>query len=675
MVLYENVNEIFPFLQLFDSSRIPVNNRKKSAYGYRKGATYYQHILAFDIETSRFSDSKDSFMYLWQFCIDSEYVTYGRTWDSIKKIFNFMRGNCNYRYVIYVHNLSFEFQYLQSIIKFDRVFAAKMRRPIYAISGNIEFRCSYYLANMSLENWSIDMGVEHRKLDGDEFDYSIIRYPDTILTEKELQYGIHDVVGLTECIEKLLLSNGDDLRTVPMTNTGYIRREIRKRVRGVEYIKELIPDFTQYKILRQAFAGGYTHANRFFSGEILKNVKCVDYSSSYPYNICNCKYPNTCFYRIPQPTNERINRYIYKEEKAVVFIAEFQNIRMKNNLFGFPYIAKAKSRKLKKYIDDNGRILSAENVEIAITDLDYRIINEIYDYDSVKFTHAYWARYGQLPRKIRSYLAILYQEKTSYKGVPGKEDVYRRSKNQINSSYGMMAQDPVHDEISYNNGIWRYAEHTYEEMLDSYEENIQMLPYSWGVWTTARARYRLFEALIKVGNLAVYCDTDSVKYIGETVNFDDINADARYNSTMNNTVAEDKSGRTHYMGVLEDEGVYMQFRTWGSKKYCYMQDGELHLTVAGVNKKRGPGELGKIENFHPGFIFNRSGGAEAHYNDCIEWTKEMVNGHLVERTSCVSIIQHQYELNITEDYFSLLNSLETEKTLHLLEKGLTLSGK
>jgi hypothetical protein len=38
--------------------------------------------------------------------------------------------------------------------------------------------------------------------------------------------------------------------------------------------------------------------------------------------------------------------------------------------------------------------------------------------------------------------------------------------------------------------------------------------------------------------------------------------------------------------VWDFEGIYDKFKTVGAKRYMYLQDGEYHLTVAGVNKKK-----------------------------------------------------------------------------------------
>lgn len=60
-------------------------------------------------------------------------------------------------------------------------------------------------------------------------------------------------------------------------------------------IQKLLPDYETYKLLRQAFRGGNTHANRYFADVMLYGVKSADRSSSYPEVECNHAYPGTPF--------------------------------------------------------------------------------------------------------------------------------------------------------------------------------------------------------------------------------------------------------------------------------------------------------------------------------------------------------------------------------------------
>ena len=60
----------------------------------------------------------------------------------------------------------------------DDVFAVASRKVVKADMWNcFEFRCSYKLTNMSLKQFTSKMKVEHQKLSGEEFDYSVKRYP------------------------------------------------------------------------------------------------------------------------------------------------------------------------------------------------------------------------------------------------------------------------------------------------------------------------------------------------------------------------------------------------------------------------------------------------------------------------------------------------------------------
>lgn len=53
---------------------------------------------------------------------------------------------------IYVHNLSFEFQFMRKWFEWKKVFAIKRRTPITALTTDgIQFKCSYILSGLSLE--------------------------------------------------------------------------------------------------------------------------------------------------------------------------------------------------------------------------------------------------------------------------------------------------------------------------------------------------------------------------------------------------------------------------------------------------------------------------------------------------------------------------------------------
>ena len=88
----------------------------------------------------------------------------------------------------------------------------------------------YILSNMSLSKFcQNEEGVTHYKLDGNEYNYDTFRLPTTPLSEYEQGYCYNDVRGLCECIKSRL--KHDTLASIPLTSTGYVRRELRTNVR------------------------------------------------------------------------------------------------------------------------------------------------------------------------------------------------------------------------------------------------------------------------------------------------------------------------------------------------------------------------------------------------------------------------------------------------------------
>ena len=153
---------------------VPVLKRRvgKRAKQSKEKFRYKDVIMSFDIETTQYHELKQSFMYLWQFCIGTEIVVTGRTWTQFKNFLLLLESTLkeNERYMIYVHNLPYEMQFLTGIFDFDmsETFAIDVRKIIKTcLAGKFEFRCSYALTNMSLAQFTEKMDVAHKKLSGD----------------------------------------------------------------------------------------------------------------------------------------------------------------------------------------------------------------------------------------------------------------------------------------------------------------------------------------------------------------------------------------------------------------------------------------------------------------------------------------------------------------------------
>ncbi len=654
-----------------------VKNRRGNPSGKKRH--YIGITTAFDIETTLLDDIQQSIMYIWQWQFGEDCTVIGRTWEEFSDLLNRIKGSLpeGYWLVCYVHNLSYEFQWLKSVYQFtpDEIFAVASRKLLKCdMLGYLEFRCSYKLTNMSLGQFTKKMGVKHQKLSGDDFNYSVKRYPWTELTSEELEYCINDVLGLVEAINALMARDGDTLQTIPLTSTGYVRRNAKRAMRKNvhhSFVYSILPDIETYKALREAFRGGNTHANRYFAGDIIENVHSADRSSSYPAVMCNCEFPMSQFTPIfPKDLNkDYIIRCIKIRHKALLLRVRIEDLRLKDKFWGCPYLSTDKCRNCDDVVDtfDNGRILRAHRIETTITDVDLKIIMEEYE-GKITFLQGWYASYKKLPDALVNEVIQYYKDKTELKGVEGQEIYYDKAKALLNSLYGMMAQDPVKHSVLFRQvGDWDTDLKTDEELLGKSNEKA-FLAYQWGVWVTAHSRDALERGIRLVheteGAEFVYCDTDSVKYTG-CVDWSGYNAERIEECKASGAFATDPKGITHYMGVFEAEdnpetGVaYRYFKTLGAKKYAYVErEGEgVHCTIAGVNKKKGGKELDKfggLSAFTEGFIFREAGGTQAVYNDIPSVDSVQIENHLLPLTSNIAILPSEYTLGITGEYERIL---------------------
>ena len=656
-------------VKTFDYSIIEntgLQKRKRGNQGRKNNKRKYKDLFcAFDIETTNDLSINQAFMYIWQFQIE-DHTIIGRTWDEYLEFCEQISSRLKEdEYImVYVHNLSFEFSFLKGIYSFEpeEVFAIDRRKVLKCeMMHHFEYRCSYLLTNMSLSVFTKKMGVPE-KLSGEEFNYRKIRYPWTKLTERELEYCITDVRSLVQALKVYFSIEDDNYFTIPYTSTGFVRRDVKKAMQRYNRneLQSLQPNYDIYKLLRLAFRGGNTHCSRYYSNMIIENVSSYDRVSSYPDVQINKLFPMSPWIK-EDVTAERAMRIIYKQKRACLMRVGFKNIRLKNPLWGCPYIAKHKCTVLGRHDNDNGRILDSDYLETVLTDIDLKIILEEYEYDEITFYEFYHCRYGKLPKPFREEVQKFYKLKTELKGVKGEELFYGLSKGKLNSLYGMSVTNSCRRSIDYINDQFIERDEDEEELLMQSNKKA-FLVYAHGVWTTAWARWELEEMMKVVGaDRFVYCDTDSVKFIDDgNVSFDAYNKSQKTDSMKNGGVAVAPDGKTYYLGIAEYEGTYKRFASMGAKKYCYVdQDDKLHITIAGVGKKKGAIELaerGGIEAFKEGFTFYKAGGTESVYNDDPEVKTVHVGDHTLNITSNVLIKDSTYTLGITGEYRKILEN-------------------
>lgn len=640
---------------------------------HRKGKKQYYNIACtFDIETTLIENHTTpseslSFMYHWQFCIHDT-VVFGRTHSEYITLFNMLKDIFNLsdttRLCIYIHNLAYEFQFIKDYIAPHTLFAKSKRKPIYFTHSGIEFRCSYFLSNKSLEKFcSSTPTCTYYKLSGELFDYKKIRTPRTKLLPYELSYMYNDVRGLSQCIQHLLLD--DTIASIPLTNTGYVRRDARKAMNTptlrAQFMNNALTD-EQYTLLRKIFRGGNTHANRYYAGVTLHEVESYDLSSSYIASMILDYYPVTPLQRY-NPTSE--SDFLLKcATKCVMMSITFLDITLKTDI-PIPYIDIAHCENRYNIKNDNGRVLSADMITYYCTEIDLQIIRSQYDYSTMKVETAFTSERGYLPDEYISVLLKYYDAKTSLKNSDEYE--YMKSKNRLNACFGMMVTDISHSEIEYNAETheWDEDKPDLEEALDSYyNSRNSFLQYQHGVYITAHSRARLQRGIDYVSEDTVYVDTDSVKYIGSHASaFKDLNE--YHISKCNNSkhrCYSDFDSKRYYLGVWEHDASYTRFKTFGAKKYAYDDESGFHITVAGINKENGAKIIGSLENFTLSTEYSSSiidgietkiGRTVAYYNESTPHDIT-IDGCTFSTASNISILDTTYTLGVTDEYFKLI---------------------
>ena len=604
-VFYSEISEQYPYL--FPSHIVSVEDQIELL------CAVYKEIKNFRSEQIR--RVKTAVMYEWTLNICG-LTMIGRTREEFlsvyEKLCNRYHTGSNQIMTIYVHNLSFEFQFIRKWFTWKNVFALEVREPVKARTAEgIEFKCSYKLSGYSLQKVGENLlKYPVQKMAGD-LDYKLIRHNRTPLTDKEIGYCVNDCKVVVAYILEEIERNRGQIILIPLTKTGYVRRYCRKAVtksgthdktelktfkRARDLIKGLTISADEYPQLKRAFTGGYTHASCFYSGQICEDVTSYDFTSSYPAVIIAEQYPMS---------KAKLIKNISKQEflKSIrlyccifdIHLTGVQAVYLNEHI-----LSESKCKISGNCQTDNGRIVYADDLYTTVTEVDYDLLTKFYKWDSMEIAN--FRRYirGYLPTEFIKAILKLYADKTQLKGVEGKEAEYLSSKEQLNSAYGMMVTDICRPDITYSDE-WEEpaAKDIIKAMEDYNKSKSRFLFYPWGIYVTAYARRNLIlYGIIPAGDDYIYSDTDSIKILNGEEHQDLID---RYNELITKKIqralkyhgidqdaAAPKTvkGISKPIGVWDFDGRYKLFKTLGAKRYLVQYpDNEISLTVSGLNKK------------------------------------------------------------------------------------------
>lgn len=577
------------------------------------------YVAAFDTETSTIEkDGKQiAFMYVWQMAVENE-AFYGRTWSEFKmclrKMKNEMHLAVDYKLIVYVHNLKYDFGFYKKEVNLDgNDFVARSRRTVlkHIMDDCFEVRDSAVYTEEPLEHMGEEIGIPKMK----GYDYSRIRHALTPLTPKELEYCEHDVLILTRYFRLEAEKLNCSIYKLALTATQKIKRGINEEFARESRMYQNMIMSRQLKdnnhdnhildLLKHAFFGAFNYSSQLIRGITQDNVAGIDISACYGAQCLLHPYPVGKFTPIalPESTDDLKNNPRYAG-KAMLITFAAKDVSAKYADIGFlPINIHNYWQRPASDINNvaSKRVLTAAKLEMTLTDVDFRLFLEFYSYSAIKFVSIMASDYGDMPPYMIRSIAKTHRKKleiqrrnniikSSRPLTLAEQLEYTHVKTGVSRIYGILVQDPIRDIYEWNpeiNDIQKNGE-------QKNKSQFQPVLYQWGVWVVAWARYEILRLLLKLSGTGknfddlktLYSDTDSL-YFKFTES--DIEIVKSYNDMINAKIAN--VAKKYRLNPESLTGIgtlkityYQQFKTTGIKQYCYIQDDVFDYRCAGLTR-------------------------------------------------------------------------------------------
>ena len=621
-------------------------------------------------------------------------------------------------------------EYLTKSKTFANTFARNTRKPMKTAVNNDNFKLnikdSYVLVSKSLSEWGNDEDLPVQKVKVSQDYYYEIRTPLTPLSDDEIEYAVIDIVTMIYGLRKYVERFGA-LWKIPLTSTSIVRQLTRKTLQcyDPEWQEQQLECQNSYSyefyrnVLRQLYTGGWTHANATYVKRVLKADKdnpiiCHDFASSYPYQMCcNDHLPVSAFHAVPKKQFDDIKDNPLKNT-PIVWFGKFRfkelKSKLENTFFSFSKCVsvcgqtKIPDKMKKELIDngdlllDNGRVDYATDMECYLSDYEYNIFFNAYDWTEIECTELYVAQAGRMSPAFIKMILDLYHDKTKLKTKNPSQ--YRASKSNINGAYGMICTAVLSAVISFEDNKWHSdeTEETMHELYDNLIENTKsekmIAQYPIGIYICKAAMYALWQFIIKFDSRVVYCDTDSLKGF---LTADDLKVIEDYNKKVKEEqdalakelhidpemfAPTDDDGVPHRLGIFDREhDVNIEMAVLGAKRYfCkwhgYNKKKKVHevqreCTVAGLPKKAGWKHFKSARQFiDPDNSFLdclQSMKKMSAYNDDqpdIEWTDKYGNVYVsTERRTC-AILPTTFDVSLSSDFEKYVKMIHSTRPCH-----------
>jgi hypothetical protein len=168
-------------------------------------------------------------------------------------------------------------------------------------------------------------------------------------------------------------------------------------------------------------------------------------------------------------TEKEFNYFLdHSDRWGMLIEVSFKNIKLKDNI-AVPYIPISKiPNKNFKGEADNGRLLVADYiVKMVVTEVDYKIILNQYDFEDMKISTVYYSKKKPICKEIKNVILTYFYDKTTLDGIPEKAYFRMKQKNKLNGIYGMYVTNPCKNDYKMDN-----LKHLVEEDTSTTEEEL-----------------------------------------------------------------------------------------------------------------------------------------------------------------------------------------------------------
>lgn len=361
--------------------------------------------------------------------------------------------------IICAYNLMFDMRSLMPLLarRYEMTCTAQSSTNVYTLdlyhglylSDNpkplLRFWDTFFLERRGLKAMGETCGL--KKATGD-WDYSLIRTPNTPLTEQELFYAKRDVQVIPQYLRFILETNADsigptDLGVTALTSTSLVRQMAAHEIGNIHSSdksrntllksfeslcdQEEARTFEQYALRHACFRGGWTLTAARFAGKPVRNVCSMDVTSMHHTYINGRLIPERfrpvsqqrlqriCDRIVRTPMSEVLGCYHMPFNSAIHARVAFRNIRLKGCFarWGIALIPQAKfMTKVEKgtdygrsetdqvaitdwlqagYVDQArnatfalGKLMRADECMLHLTELELWTIAQVYDFDAME---------------------------------------------------------------------------------------------------------------------------------------------------------------------------------------------------------------------------------------------------------------------------------------------------